>query len=175
MRKKYKLRYGVGVSAETVVAEFERIDVECGGITPKTVLDESRPDEAPLHPVFNWNDPDAAELWRLHQATNLVRCVHVFDEESGEDRGSAFVRVTVTDDENNPQSVYKSVGVVVTNESLFCSALNGLLAKVAGAKRAVSDLHRAAHESGNVKNERLLAKAMRSFEQAENHLSAVSA
>lgn len=170
---KYKLRRSVGIPAETVVNEFERINSECGGVTAEVVLDEARPEEAPLHPAFLWDDTEAAERYRLWQARDLVRAVHIVDDE-GEDRGSAYVRVVTIDDEEIG-SVYKPVAEVVSNPSLFASALRELRNKLAGAKRAISDLEREAREAGQLKNEKSLFKALRSVEQAESHLDSVSA
>jgi hypothetical protein len=65
------------VDAQTAGEELDRIRQEHGTLEPGTVVDESRPDEAPLHPVFEWCDPKAAELYREHQATHLIKQVRV--------------------------------------------------------------------------------------------------
>jgi len=67
----------LGVDAQTAGEELDRIRQEHGTLEPGTVVDESRPDEAPLHPVFEWHDPKAAELYREHQATKLIKQVRV--------------------------------------------------------------------------------------------------
>jgi hypothetical protein len=67
----------LGVDAQTAGEELDRIRQEHGMLEPGTVVDESRPDEAPLHPAFEWCDPKAAELYREHQATNLIKQVRV--------------------------------------------------------------------------------------------------
>ncbi len=164
---KYQLRRGVGVPADVVVTEFERINDEMGGVTPQVVLDAARPDDAPLHPVFMWDDSQAAERYRLWQARDLVRAVHVIGDD-GEDRGSAFIRVTVNDDDGG--SVYKPMSEVVNDESLFKSALSGLHAKLSGAKQAIVYLEQEAKRAGQNKNHRALSKAKQSVEQAEKHL-----
>lgn len=48
------------------------------GLTAKTLLDASRPDEAPLHYEFEWDDAKAAESYRETQASYIIRslCVH---------------------------------------------------------------------------------------------------
>jgi hypothetical protein len=70
----------LGVDAQTAGEELDRIRKERGTLGPGAVVDESRPDEAPLHPVFEWCDPVAAEKYREHQATNLIRQVRVVVE-----------------------------------------------------------------------------------------------
>lgn len=46
------------------------------------VVDESREEDAPLHPVFEWNDKKAAESYRIVQAGSLIRNVTVKVEEA---------------------------------------------------------------------------------------------
>lgn len=60
------------VDADTAGEELERIEREHGKIRPKTVVDESRPTDACLHPVFEWRDDIAAEKYRCGQAKNLM-------------------------------------------------------------------------------------------------------
>lgn len=66
-----------GVDAQTAGEELARIKAEHGFLQPAVVVDESRPDDAPLHPAFEWRDPVAAEQWREHQATAIIRRVRV--------------------------------------------------------------------------------------------------
>jgi hypothetical protein len=66
-----------GVDAQTAGQELDRIRRRDGTIRPSVVVNESRPEEAPLHPVFEWRDAVAAEKYREHQATNLVKVVRV--------------------------------------------------------------------------------------------------
>jgi hypothetical protein len=89
----YALRGHVrGVRAETVVAECERLAKRDGAIVAKTLVNESRPTSAPLHPAFEWNDTKAAEQHRLSQARAIIRSVHVISE-NGKNLGCAFVHV----------------------------------------------------------------------------------
>lgn len=43
-----------------------------GRLTPTEVLEEARSPESPLHDQFNWNDTEAAEKYRLMQASRLI-------------------------------------------------------------------------------------------------------
>lgn len=51
----YKVPYA-RVSAQTAGEELARIEKENGSLTPELVVDESRREEAPLHPVFEWDE-----------------------------------------------------------------------------------------------------------------------
>lgn len=48
-----------------------------GRITPALVVEDARPEDAPLHPCFEWSDPQAAQLYREEQARLLIRSVRV--------------------------------------------------------------------------------------------------
>ena len=63
------------VDAQTAGEELARIYDRDGRLTPKSVLDESRDESAPLHSCFEWNDSKAAEAYRLRQAGNIIRAL----------------------------------------------------------------------------------------------------
>lgn len=67
----------LGVDAQTAGSELDRIRRRDGTLRPDVVVDEARPEEAPLHPAFEWRDPVAAEQWREHQASTLIKVVRV--------------------------------------------------------------------------------------------------
>lgn len=82
----YSFRPGArvtGVDAQTVGQELERISDDHGELTASLVVDEARPDHAPLHPAFEWNDEIAAELHRQHQARTMIRAVQIVQEHDG--------------------------------------------------------------------------------------------
>lgn len=62
-----------------------------GGLTPARLVDVSRAEDAPLHPLFEWNDGVAAEKYRETQAAQMIRFLSVKTEQQEEVR--AFVRV----------------------------------------------------------------------------------
>ena len=71
----WKMKGLYKVPAQTAGEELQRIYEERGKCDAADVVDESRPEEATLHPCFEWNDPVAAELYRQQQARNLVGCI----------------------------------------------------------------------------------------------------
>lgn len=58
-----------------------------GRLSAKGLLDESRPEDAPLHKEFEWNDGVAAENWREHQARHIIASILVIPEKSEPVRG----------------------------------------------------------------------------------------
>ena len=76
-------------------------------LTPRNLVEESRPKDAPLHKCFEWDDTVAAERWRETQAAYIIRSITVTVEES-EEPTRAFV-ATISDGSH----VYEEVGVVL--------------------------------------------------------------
>lgn len=97
-----------GVSADDAGRVFEELEAT-KGLTPANVVDVSRPESAPLHAYFEWNDGVAAEKYREVQAGNLIRAIVTVTESSGPVR--AFVSVTPTSDETARQYVGVSVAI----------------------------------------------------------------
>lgn len=48
-----------------------------GELTPQIVVDEARPQDAPLHNRFEWDNEIAGEKYRLVQAAQLIRAVRI--------------------------------------------------------------------------------------------------
>ena len=48
-----------------------------GRLTPESVVAAARDPQSPLHDRFEWDDTAAANAWRLVQARQLIRSVHV--------------------------------------------------------------------------------------------------
>jgi hypothetical protein len=84
----------MGVDAQTAGSELDRIRRRDGTIRPAAVVDEARPEEAPLHLAFEWRDPVAAEQWREHQASTLIKLVRVVPAAPQEPRVASVRPVT---------------------------------------------------------------------------------
>lgn len=86
-----------------VVRELKRIEKESGSISPKSVVNEARSRNSPLHKFFVWDDDLAAEKFREWQARILIGCVKVtFKDDSGNDQTiRAFVSVSPEEVENS--------------------------------------------------------------------------
>ena len=57
----------------SVLDELERIAKANGGVLrAEDVVESARNERSPLHASFTWDNDEAAERWRLHQARNLI-------------------------------------------------------------------------------------------------------
>lgn len=108
MPASWKDGFHARVDADVAHTELERIRKQNGGIlAPQTVVDESRADEAPLHPQFEWDDWKAAEAYRRHEARTMIRSVKVIQDVPGALDVPEYVHVRVmvqpADAEQMPQ------------------------------------------------------------------------
>lgn len=131
-----------GVSAEVAGQELGRIREAHGTLTPELTVEESRPEGAPLHPVFEWDDAKAASEHRLGQARSLIRAVYI---RRGEADAPQPVWVHVVTEEGR---CYEPAEVVVQSPALLESALSELRANLHAAQRSVSELLELAREGG---------------------------
>ena len=92
----WKLPGIVPVDAQTAGDELSRIYKRDGGISLKTVVDESRGKDAPLHGCFEWDDTKAAEKYRQSQAAHIIRSITVVTEIAADNGSPMAVRAFVT-------------------------------------------------------------------------------
>lgn len=123
----YKVKSGFHLKAslaQSVGEECERLESE-GRLTPRNLVEASRPEDAPLHDCFEWDDTAAAEKWRDAQAAYIIRSVEVSVTEHSEPT-RAFV-ATVSDDKRE----YRAIGYVLrsteSRDALLESARRELL------------------------------------------------
>lgn len=62
---------------QIVKGELERIYAERAQLTPGDVVEEASDPANPLHPLFEWDDTEAAARFRLIQAAGLIRSIKV--------------------------------------------------------------------------------------------------
>jgi len=81
----YKWKSGARapVSAQVAGEVCEQMSAN-GELTPKALVDASRPEDAPLHKAFEWDDQKAAERYRESQAAYIIRSIEVEHEEMSE-------------------------------------------------------------------------------------------
>lgn len=78
----YKWKSGARapVSAQVAGEVCEQMSAK-GKLTPKALVDASRPEDAPLHKAFEWDDQKAAERYRESQAAYIIRSIEVKRED----------------------------------------------------------------------------------------------
>ena len=139
----YKVPYEK-VSAQEAGEELARIECEHGGLTPELVVDASRAESAPLHPVFEWNDKKAAERYRIVQAGSLIRNVTVKIEEVPRmEPVRAFVNVA-------PVGKRKGVFVSIKNAMDDADSRETVIARALAELEKVKEKYASLHELADV-------------------------
>lgn len=104
----YQWKSGARIRADANAAgaQFEALEKSVG-LSAETVLDANRPEDAPLHDEFEWQDDIAAEEWRKHQARHLINCICITAESEDEPEAPvrAFFKTTESREYENLQTI----------------------------------------------------------------------
>ena len=137
----YEFRDGAhikGVTANDAGDELSRIYEEKGELTAPLVVDESRPQDAPLHPAFEWDDLIAAEKHREHQARNIIKSVKVIQPDKPAEPVYVHIKSAGT---------YMPIKEVATKINLFAEAILVATKRVEEAEHALAVLESYCNES----------------------------
>ncbi len=83
---KYRVEGLQKVSADIAGKVCQNLTKTKDGLTPKRLVEVSRPETAPLHGEFEWNDDVAAEKFREEQARLIIKNVVIIDSSVNEER-----------------------------------------------------------------------------------------
>lgn len=101
--------------ANTVGEVLERLEASQQGLTPETLLDASRDENAVLHDEFEWDDSIAGEKYRLVQArqiiTNLRAVIDAEPQKVEQYKERVFVNV------ERGSTAYVKITNAMTNET----------------------------------------------------------
>lgn len=99
------------------------------GLTAENLVDASRPEGAPLHNEFEWDDGIAAEEWRKEQARYIIRHLTVKIDEVKAEPVRAFFSIKSEDDN---KCKYEPIIEILKDKgktnSLLDMALNEMIA-----------------------------------------------
>jgi hypothetical protein len=153
-----------GLSADVAQAELERIQAANGRLDAHMVVRESRPQGAPLHQAFEWDDVVAAERYRTEQAQHLIRAiVKIGTAKEPECRTWVLVRRP-----EEKETEYLPVRVVVQDSDLFADAMQRLKQQLQGAQKSIQELR---NLTKHLDSE---AGSSRKWDKAEKHLGQVN-
>jgi len=128
------------VSPDIAGAELERIREECGGgdLRASDVVNESREEDAPLHPCFTWDDAEAAEHWRENEARSLIRSIRVLA--APEEEPSKPVIAYVHKPNAERQQCYRPSREMATDEDLRDAVLEQAMAMLESFRKRFEHL-----------------------------------
>jgi len=107
--------FSKGIDINEAVIELERIKNLYGELTPQTVLDASRPEDAVLHKLFNWDDASAAEHYRLQQARTILNNIELKVISNGQSKQIAVYELI----KDSATTEYKNIQSMSTSDITF--------------------------------------------------------
>ena len=118
---KFKMPGFHKVSAETAGKVCQELSSTPEGLTPERLVDVSRPEDAPMHKEFEWDDSIAAEEYRKEQAKKVIRNIIIVKSDTGKERELNLVLATdeeeeYTEDEDSTVEEPVDRGFVSTGE-----------------------------------------------------------
>lgn len=166
----FKMKRSFGKLAPAVIADaLDELYQAQGEVTPTAVVDMARPEDAVLHPAFEWDDEVAAEEYRLWQARNMVRCLVVVNDNTAEETPQ-YVHVRVA---NQDEGRYLPASVVVADVDLWARAVSELQGKANALLGAIAALESMARDSGDSDRMMRVSLAVRALETANSALAAI--
>lgn len=124
----YKFKSGTRLKVSAQAAGELCAELEAQGrLTPHEVVEASRPEDAPLHSAFEWDDAIAAERYRETQAGYIIRSVEVVVEGTSKPT-RAFVSLAVTENEREYREISHVLRIKSDRERLLDEARRELAA-----------------------------------------------
>lgn len=111
----------VKADANIIGQVLEKLD-KTGGVTAKRLVNVSRPEDAPLHKEFEWDDLVAAENYREYQARHIIGSITV-KREPNDNRPPvrAFQRIKLSEGDGGN---YYRIDTIKENEIMMEALLN---------------------------------------------------
>lgn len=108
------------VDAQTAGERLAKLEEQNGQLTAQIVVDDARPEAAPLHSIFEWDDSIAAEKYREEQARHVIRSVVVTEIIPNQQRPvRAFVHIQKQEDvRSTSERTYANTMKVFQDEEL---------------------------------------------------------
>lgn len=129
---KWKTGSQIKTNANIAGAVCEELE-QTVGLTAQTLLDASRPEDAPLHNEFEWNDEKAAEEYRQMQARYIIRSLCIDAEIDGKvEPVRAYFTVA--------GSQYENIAVIVSEQEKRIALLDVALKELKAFERKYKQL-----------------------------------
>lgn len=121
------------ISADVAANELKRIKRVEGVLKAQVVVDHARDAASPLHRCFQWDDTEAANRFRLHQARCLMHNVYTVkwkEDEATPDK--PFVFNVATEEEGRS---YKTASEIMDDRPAYDYLLANALAIIKGWRK----------------------------------------
>lgn len=131
-----------GLSAQKIGEELQKIHSKNPrGFGPRVVARSARPKSSLLHPIFEWNDGKAAELYREQQARLLINTVEV--DYDGRQAPAYVSTRFVSQEDSSPHAAgghYSPIETVMSDERLRHSLIEHVQRRLENLRDSYQDL-----------------------------------
>lgn len=130
------------VAGTTIQRELESVARKHGGMLPaRAVVDFARDPETALHSMFDWDDTEAAENWRVHQARNIIASVTI------EPRPNVVIRAwcSLPSDRGGDSPAYRPTMRVMSDADLRAQLLASVKDELGRLRHKHANLSELAH------------------------------
>lgn len=128
-----------GVPVEVIAGKIEEIEREDGVCHPSRLVEKARPKRSVLHPLFEWDDTEAARQWRTHQARRVINSIPL-EVGGGTESPPRYVSVRKI----TPDGVAE--GYMSTTRALSSDTRDGVIADALALLRGVRARYRNINE-----------------------------
>jgi hypothetical protein len=106
---------------EKYKTELEKLEQKYGMLTAQDVIREAANENNPLHNWFDWNDSEASEKWRMHQARMLIATVRVKVMFEGNLKSyKKYLNVTIKDNGNSSRGYLNTIKIINNHGVYIC-------------------------------------------------------
>lgn len=123
--------YSFKGNASKVATEISNIGDD---VTPQQIVDYAKDENTELHKCFTWDNNEAADKWRLHEARQIVCCLRIVKEENETETPTPIRVFYKTDDDSG----YKPTQIIIKNTDEYEKLLN----RVTNELKAVRNKHK---------------------------------
>ena len=117
--------------ANTVQEALQEISKRNAGVlTAAAVVKAAERLDSPLHSMFTWEDDEAARLWRLHQARNIILRVTVEMETTKDHSVTVRAWASLTPDREEEDGGYRETIRVMRQPEMRAQLLADALAEM---------------------------------------------
>lgn len=148
--------------------ELNRIRSRNGGVLrPSDVVEFARNADTALHSAFTWDDDEAGQKWRLHEARNLIRVMVTIEDVSGDEM---VVRPFISLPSDRRAGGYRATVEVMGDEEMRAEMLSAALAELRATQKkyrqlqALSKVFAAIDEVAEVSDEPVPSRLVRAGE-----------
>lgn len=135
MKKKYKATKGAPFPKENAQRYGESLNKMAmeknGTVTPHELVNGARDEDSVFHDYFDWDNNNAGEKYRIHQARQLINHINIVVKyNDGEKEQKAFFSVFETPNDKEKNTTYVTMERVLSEPELRNQILRRALNEV---------------------------------------------